>query len=155
MKIKSILLAAALVLTSASAFAAGYKTIVVSPYEGDPVKVKISETLSTTFDGGNILFTDGETNNTLALTDLKEVAFSTEGTTGIDAPGVAEEVTIEAGRVVLGNLAAGSRVAVVALDGRTVLSATAEGSYTVDLNDLGAGVYVISYNKHSLKIAVK
>lgn len=150
------LAASALVLASASAFAAGYRTIVVTPYEGEPVNVKISETLSTTFDGaGNIHFTDGESNTTLALTNLCEVGFSTEATTGIGAPSMADDVTIEAGRIVLGNLAPGSHIVVAAIDGRIMLSATAEGSYTVDLNALGTGVYVISYNKRSLKIAVK
>ncbi len=156
MKLKTFIVAATVLLTSANITAAGYQTIVATPYDGDPVKINISDALNTTFDGGDMVFGDAADAKRIALTNLKSVAFSTEGTTGIENLGNATgEVTVEAGRVVLGNLPAGSHVAVFALDGRTVLSAIAEGSYVIDLDAFEAGVYVINYNNRSLKIAVK
>ncbi len=156
MKLKTFIVAATVLLTSANITAAGYQTIVATPYDGEPVKINISDALNTTFDGGDMVFGDAADAKRIALTNLKSVAFSTEGTTGIENLGAAtEEVTVEAGRVVLGNLAVGSHVAVFTLDGRTVLSAVAKGSYEIDLEAFEAGVYVISYNNRSLKIAVK
>ena len=102
-----------------------------------------------------MLFADGEAQNRVALKDVKSISFKADVEAGISAVATDGDVSIEPGRVILGNLAAGSRIAVVALDGRTVLSAVAEGSYTISLDTLEAGVYVISYNKRSLKIAVK
>ncbi len=156
MKLKTFIVAATVLLTSANITAAGYQTIVATPYDGDPVKINISDALNTTVDGGDMVFGDAAGAKRIALTNLKSVAFSNEGTTGIEnLDASTEEVTVEAGRVVLGNLPVGSHVAVFALDGRTVLSAIAEGSYVIDLDAFEAGVYVINFNNRSLKIAVK
>ncbi len=156
MKLKTFIVAVAVLLSSANITAAGYQTIVATPYDGEPVKINISDALNTTFDGGDIVFGDTANAKRIALVDLKSIHFSTEGITGIeDLDDVSENVTIEDGRVVLGNLAADSHVTVYALDGRAVLSAVAEGSYVIDFGALEAGVYVIRYNNRSLKIAVK
>ncbi|MGM9841365.1 MAG: T9SS type A sorting domain-containing protein [Candidatus Limisoma sp.] len=58
------------------------------------------------------------------------------------------------GQIVFRNLPAGSRVCVVALDGRTIVDTTASDSFSLDRSSLSHGVYIVKINDFTTKISI-
>ena len=154
MKRRIIALAAAAALGEASTWAAGYRLMVINKTSGEPATISISPEMSTTFADGNMVLTSADGKTEIPMTDVKSWNYAPGTTDGIADAVAAPDITVEPGRVVLDRLPAGSIVSIVSVDGRTVARTAAEGSHEVLLDTLQPGVYVISYNNHSLKISV-
>ncbi|MDD5871528.1 MAG: T9SS type A sorting domain-containing protein [Bacteroidales bacterium] len=58
------------------------------------------------------------------------------------------------GQIVFRNLPRGSRVCVVALDGRTIVNTTASDSFTLDRGSLSHGIYIVKINNFTTKISI-
>ena len=53
-----------------------------------------------------------------------------------------------------GNLPHDSRVSVVTLDGRTIVSTTASDTFTLDRSSLTHGIYIVKINNFTTKISL-
>lgn len=58
------------------------------------------------------------------------------------------------GHIVFGNLPHDSRVSVVTLDGRTIVSTTASDTFTLDRSSLTHGIYIVKINNFTTKISL-
>lgn len=65
------------------------------------------------------------------------------------------EVKIGSDNILINGLAAGSRVMLAALDGSIIASLTADDVVSIPVENLTPGIYVLTYNDKSLKIALK
>ena len=75
--------------------------------------------------------------------------------TGIESPTASgTNCILNSDRIILSNLPEGSTVTLCSIDGRIVKSSRAEGDYELSISELPKGIYVLTYNKNTLKIAV-
>lgn len=154
MKRRIIAFAAAAALGITSTWASGYRQMIIDKFSGEPETISISPELTTTFTDGNMVLASGDNTTEIPMTDVKSWSYAPGTVDGISDALLTSDIVVEPGRVVLGNLPAGTTVAITAVDGRTVARTAAEGTHVVALDALQPGVYVISYNNHSLKISV-
>lgn len=151
------LAASALVLAASSMSAAGYKSLVLSKTDGTNVTLNFSDKLETTVSGENLVFADNGTEViSVPVAQLAGWNFSAGTTTAaINRLAGDNNFSMAGGIVSIDGLADGTEVCVVAASGATVMRAVAAGSCTLDLSGLANGVYVITYNNQTVKIAVR
>lgn len=121
----------------------GAETVI--PFSGQP-KVTIT-------DGKLIIMTETAT----AEFDRSTVArfsFVSE-TTGVDEAMLGNNTIVkDGGSLCFNNLADGSVVKIYTADGQLVKNISASGSFTLNLDGFSAGVYIVSVNGVSTKIAL-
>lgn len=139
----------------------GYKSIVLHHQDGEKLAITIEDGMTTRVANGNLTLECAKGTITKPLDNLKFWNYSMlpgedfetagVGTIGTDAVGL----FVENDRIVFQNLPANSLIGMVAVDGRVILSDRAGGYYEIPLSELTHGVYILTYNGKSLKIAVK
>lgn len=144
-----------------SAEAAGYKSVVVNQTNGTLWMITMEENMTTKVTEGNLVLTCSRGDITFPVKDIANWTFSTDGGAddlwaGVNLPEGDKPGCVQEGdRIVLSNLPAGSRVMLASVDGRVVKAVSSvSGSYELSLVGLQSGVYVLTYNKESIKIAV-
>ncbi len=153
MKVK--MLVAAMLLCSLGVSAESFRSMVVNTKSGEGFTVNLSSQLSTTFVDGNLVLTDTYVDVTVPMSEVTGWYYSNTVVDVAEAP-VAEDVNIthSGATIDIAGLKDNSRVSLIAIDGRKVMEATPSQSYTVDLSGLTPGVYVLTVNDQSYKIAV-
>ncbi|MCM1348432.1 MAG: T9SS type A sorting domain-containing protein [Firmicutes bacterium] len=162
-------LCAAIVGVSLSATAAGknYKSVVFEHTDSHLTKVNFEYGFTTMFENGDMVlyYTKGTNYYEIRqpLAEIRNWVFSTEAGSsdlwaGIDgalsdAPGVV--LNWSGKNIELTNLPVNSTVMLTAVSGQTLLSEQATGTFTVSTEMLVPGVYVLTINDKSFKVAVK
>ena len=140
--------------------AASYKSIIVNQSDGSEMKVTIEDDMKTAVAEGNPVITCTKGDIVLPVIDIKNWTFSTSAGsddvwTGIESPTASgTNCILNSDRIILSNLPEGSTVTLCSIDGRIVKSSRAEGDYEFSISELPKGIYVLTYNKNTLKIAV-
>ena len=161
-KILKHIAAVAALLMPALCVAAAYRSVAVLRTDGTEITVNGEKGLTLVFNDEEMRFTTPD-NQYLAfpLSDVKGWRFSTaQGETpwsGIDETVADNQVTViyAAGAVVLLGLPENSVVTLRTIAGAQLYRMAATGSLTVDLTDLSSGLYLLTYNKTTLKLAVR
>ena len=145
---------------SLTAMGAGYKSVVINQPGGGFMAVTIEDGMSTKISDGNLVLTSSKGDIILPVSDVQNWTFSTEGGSndlwaGVELPS-GDEVSYvqQADRIVFANLPVNSEVSLVSMDGRVVNRSKVSGSYELPLTGLQKGVYVLTFNDKSVKIAV-
>lgn len=160
---KKLLLSVFVMVTAfmAGASVGGYKSIVLHHQDGTKLAITIEDGMTTKVGDGNLTLQCDKGTITKPLTDLKFWNYSLLPGEDFETAGIqlTESDTVglivENDRVVFQNLPAGSSVGLVSVDGRVLFSESACGYYEISLSELTHGVYILTYNGKSLKIAVK
>ncbi len=138
---------------------AAYRSVAVERRDGSKLFVNIGDGMTAGVDGGMLVFSCDKGRVSIPCDEVWHWTFSAE--VGDDAvwSGVSDVadggavLVREGGNLVLRNLAKCERVAVTAADGAAVLSGVAaDGVFTVPSETLSAGVYIVSYGSHAVKI---
>ena len=132
--------------------AASYKSIIVNQSDGSEMKVTIEDDMKTAVAEGNLVITCTKGDIVLPVIDIKNWTFSTSA--GSDDVWTGTNCILNSDRIILSNLPEGSTVTLCSIDGRIVKSSRAEGDYELSISELPKGIYVLTYNKNTLKIAV-
>lgn len=138
----------------------GWQTVVVIKNDGSTVAVQGEKDFFAKMADGELRFESSKGYIAIPLDEVKRWVYSTEPGdaewASISAPSVASDVIVKRlGNVImLENLPAGSHVGLVALNGVTLLSAVASESYKIDLSDMESGLYLLTFNNQTIKIAV-
>ncbi len=141
--------------------AENYRSVVFSRTDGTTLALTVESGMSTIVADGSITMSCEIGILSLPTSEITKWTFSTQpgmdfGLAGIDAPQAdAVEVIVSDGAIALNGLADGSKVMLTAVDGRVVASMTASGHATLSTSGLHGGVYILTYNDKSLKIALK
>lgn len=162
---KKFLLTLLLGAASLTGSAAGYSSVVVHCTDGTSVCIAMESdmqarvllsTLELSCQKGYIEF---------PAADVNKLTFSTEpgdntlwglsaiGDVAVDGsiePGVTRDGSV----IRVTNLPDGSKVSVVTMAGAVVTSAVVSGEYTMPVDDFTAGVYIVTVNDKSFKIAI-
>lgn len=140
--------------------ATAYRSVVIEKTDGTLMRVAMENDMTAKVSEGEVIFSSGKGDIKFPISDLRHWSYSTEAGldnlwTDIDEID-ADSVGVERGYMMVSfkNLPAGSLVSLMALDGRTVGQWKAEGYFEVSLTDLTPGVYVLTYNDKSIKVAV-
>lgn len=132
----------------------GYRSVLVSLKSGDVAQINLSENLTTTFSGTTVVFRSENFRVSYPSGDV--VGFTFDESVGIDGVKAdAEGMQWQDGTLVFSKLPEGASVQVFSADGRCLVSEKANGgAYTLHLNRLGAGNYVVKVNGMSHKITL-
>lgn len=149
----------AMLLFAGLSASAAYRSVAVERRDGSKLFVNIGDGMTAGLDGGMLVFSCDKGRVSIPCDEVWHWTFSAE--VGDDAvwSGVSDVaagsavLVREGGNLVLRNLAKCERVAVTAADGAAVLSGVAaDGVFTVPSETLSAGVYIVSYGSHAVKI---
>lgn len=164
MKKFTLVFASALALFGATqAMAAQYRSVVINHPDRTVTTVAIESDMDATVAEGNLLLTCAKGTITLPVANVTNWTYSTEPgssdnwISAIESVGAdASEIDYErlADCIILSNLPEASNVALVAADGRVVSVMTASGSASVAIDNLPSGVYILTVNNNSIKIAL-
>ena len=132
----------------------GYRSVLVSLKSGDVAQINLSEGLTTTYSGTTVVFRSENFRVSYPSGDV--VGFTFDESVGIDGVKAdAEGMQWQDGTLVFSKLPEGASVQVFSADGRCLVSEKANGgAYTLHLNRLGAGNYVVKVNGMSHKITL-
>ena len=140
-----------------------YRSVVFNKTDGEKFALTVESGMTTLVSDGYITMSCDLGVVSLPVSDVTSWTFSTEPGTdfkvaGVDTP--AEdldlvELVVNEGSLTLNGLAEGSKVMLVSVDGRVVASTVGEGTLTLPISSLHAGVYILTYNDKSIKIALK
>lgn len=157
-----IILLSCITISFSSAYAAtGYKSILINYTDGTNLLLAIENGMTTEFDNGDILMQSPKGTIAIPTSDVKSFNFSTIpgvdwGTAGIDeVPSEAASIVVNELSVELDNIPASSHISLVNLAGQTVKSFQASGSVSIATGSLANGIYILSINNKSIKIALK
>lgn len=137
-----------------------YKSVVVNKTDDTFLQITMEQDMTTRFEDGELVLTCSLGDVKIPVEEVRNLTFSTENGQndlwlGIDiADADAVNVDIVNNRAIFSNLPEGSHISLTAIDGRVVKSATAAGDYEFAFGQLTQGVYILTYNNHSLKIAI-
>ena len=150
----TLLLLAALVLAVPLRAADDPVTLVVLTRDNAQHMFVLADKPEVTFEGNDLLVTCVNSTTTFALADVIRFTY-------LNATDAVEElnenrtqVNFKDGMIVVNGLKADSSVAVYSVDGRLVrqLKALEGGSYSMDLNELPTGVYIVKADCVTYKI---
>lgn len=151
--IKKILSTAILSGAALMAGATGYNTLKVHLLDGTKVDVSLSEDLRLNFDKENLLANDGITS--VSIERAKIARFEHSYTSGVNGVASGKDVNFSNNTLYFASLPAGSQIRVYSSAGEIVAEAQAEGTYTLPLDGLASGTYIVSVNQNSFKILIK
>ncbi|MBQ2366206.1 MAG: T9SS type A sorting domain-containing protein [Bacteroidaceae bacterium] len=154
LKQKLMLMMLLLTVGVSTMLADGYRSVLVSMKSGDVAQINLSEGLTTTFSGTTVVFRSGSFRVSYPSSDI--VGFTFDESVGIDGVKAdANGMQWQDGTLVFSKLPNGAKVQVYGADGRCLISEQAtEGTYTLHLNRLGAGNYLVKVNGMSHKITL-
>ena len=151
-----LLAVAAFCAITASVQSETFKGMLISKTDGSTVALDMASDMETTVVDNNLVFSKGGTDVvTVPVAQVKTWKFSTTSVAGLSEVAVAEQMQLVGKTVIIDGLKAATPVQVISASGQTVLSTVATGRCELSLEGLAAGVYVISYNNQTLKIAVR
>lgn len=164
MKKTILVLASALAIFGASqAMGAQYRSVVINHPDRSVTTVAIESDMEASVAEGNLLLSCAKGTITLPVDNVTNWTYSTEPgssdnwTSAIESVGAdAQEIDyVRTGDcIILSNLPEASKVTLVAADGRVVSAVTASCSVTLPIDNLSGGVYILSVNNNSIKIAL-
>lgn len=151
-----LLAVAAFCAITASVQGETFKGMLISKTDGSTVALDMASDMETTVVDNNLVFSKGGTDAvTVPVAQVKTWKFTQNSVSGVDEVAVASQLSLTGKTVVIDGLKAATPVQVISASGQTVLSTVATGRCELSLEGLAAGVYVISYNNQTLKIAVR
>lgn len=149
-------LSVAMMLAAVTASAETFRSMVIETYDGNDMTINLSSELTTTFADGEMLFKGDNVNVAVPMAAVKGWSYSNNVYDAV-ADNVAEDGVSLSDRgdcIVIYGLKDASQVSLCTVDGRVLLNEKVSGEYTLGLTDLVKGVYVLTVNKQSFKIAV-
>lgn len=139
---------------SLSTHAEGYRSVRVELKEGSPIEIQLSGSLRTTFAEGVTTFADNAgTAVNLPSANIVRFTFLER-----DAQSSIHEVAmpqIQRGALHFSALAVGTTITVTDASGHNVLTSTAEGDFTLPLNQFIPGIYLVSVNGITYKVQLR
>lgn len=149
--------AASLIALAAGAVESAPHSLVITKKSGETVEYKFADQPVATFEGADMVITLALTGTQVTYPAAQVATLTvTPRTLGVDdaavaVPTVTFEIAPEA--ITCSGLAAGTRVALYAADGRIVASAAAnaDGSAVIALGGTPAGVYIVAAGNESFK----
>jgi len=149
-------------VVAANASIKGYKSVLLNHTDGSSDIIAIEEDMTVKASEGVLTLSCSKGDISVPISELRNWTYGTlsgqdDLWVGIESP-IADDVVIRMGAdcVELLNLPGGSDVMLTAIDGRIVKAVSVNDGYVnLPLADLRGGVYILTYNKKSIKIAVK
>lgn len=151
---KKFLLVFALSLLLMPGVAAAYDRLSIHLTDGSKVDVNLCDEMSITFTPTELVATTDGVDVKVSRSEISHFSHSTtSGISDIEYSGT--DFGREGNSIVFSALPENSEISVYNLAGIEVLKTTVGGDYTLSLDGYAQGVYVVTVNNISYKIAVK
>lgn len=158
----SLLLLSIIFMSALNGFAATpCQSVQLNYSDNSSMLIHIEGDMTTRFEDGNLLMQCSKGDIAVPVSKLKSFSFSTLPGSDKEWMGIesvfteSTTIVIDGSTLNINNLNPGSHVTITNMAGQTVKSITAGGNIEFSLNDLHKGIYVVTVNNKSLKIAVK
>ena len=156
--VSTVLLAASAVFAAGT----GYRSIAVKHADHHLSVITIESGMTTKTSDGNLELSSDKGAITIPLSDVRNWTFSTEEGSSdkwASIGGVSEDsavtIQLQEGCITLGNLPEGSSVSLTAINGVGVAAANSvSGEYTIPTDTLTKGIYILTVNNRSFKVAL-
>ncbi|MDE6324281.1 MAG: T9SS type A sorting domain-containing protein [Paramuribaculum sp.] len=142
--------------------ATNFKSVVIEHADTHVSRITMEHGMTTAFEDGMFVMSCEKGDISYELEDVRHWTFSTESGDSDLWAGISDVANDNilsvnwAGDVLrIGNLPSESRLTVVSVDGRSLLSRVVSGDCEIDLGEFSSGVYIVNVNNQSLKVAVK
>lgn len=134
---------------------ANYHTVTVTLINGESMSYSISDELTVRFNDLEMTIASPDLQNTVVIPkeNISEFVHSTAGINDISNDSNAP--TIANGILNFKNLPEGSIISIINTSGQVIKSITASGEFELSLDILPTGIYVVTVNNSTFKIAVK
>lgn len=148
-----VLMAGVMVAMTCRAKSAAYRSLELNGKDGSSMLVNMAKDMEVRCEGDSLVVASEECMVKLALKSLRGWNFVAHEPASDSAPGVSAPFTMEGNTIVPGNLPAGTTLILTDMGGRTVgvYPATAP----IRLDGLRSGIYLLTVNGRTVKIAVK
>lgn len=134
--------------------AAGFNRLTVDLNDGSKVNVDLSEQVSMNFTADDLIFAGTAAEVKISRNNIK--SFSHSEVSGVEEISSSELAMDRDGNVItFTNVPADSRISLVSMGGETIIADTACCEYTLSLEGLQPGAYIVTVNNTSFKILVK
>lgn len=143
----------AVLATAVASFAAEYNLLNVEMRDGSNVTISLSEDLLINFDAQNLIAADGTSEVVLDRNNIKQ--FTHGFGSGVNTISPSESITLQKGAILFYNLPEDSSITLADMSGVVRLATRTSGSYTLPLEGLESGAYVLTVNKVSHKIRIR
>lgn len=136
-----------------AAGATSYDVVSVDLNDGSKVDIALTGNLSLSFNSTHLLVkgTDAD----FEIPKEKILSFSHSGESAIKEIAPDSSVDLDGRTLHFKGLTDGSLISVYDLCGKSLLSAKAANEYTLGLDDIPSGVYIVTVNNVSYKISLK
>lgn len=139
-----------------------YRSVVFSRTDGTTLALTVESGMSTIVADGSITMSCDAGVISLPTDEITKWTFSTEpgmdfSTAGIETPATdAVDVIIGTDAITINGLADGAKVMLTGIDGRiAAATAAAAGHANLSTANLHGGIYILTFNNKSIKIALK
>ncbi len=139
--------------------ASSYKSIIINKTDNTNIMVLIESTMTASVAEGNLVITCSKGDVILPVSEVRNWVFSTDDDsenlwTTLEQPQNDATVVQMRDGIVLSNLPQNSQITLFTANGKQLRSVSASGSYELSLNDLPQGIYLLNYNRQTLKIVI-
>lgn len=132
---------------------AAYRSMSVDLTDGTAVAITLSDDINATFTTSDMIIAGGEQEITIERAKITGFTFS--GEVSLDRITPDTTPAINGSEMRFDSLPDGSLIQIITSGGAIVNTIEASGSASVSLSDLPAGVYIVTVNNISYKIAVR
>lgn len=138
-----------------------YRSIMLDLTDGTFMLIAMESDMNVTMENGEVVMSSGKGDIRMPISDIQHWTFSSEagandlwaGIEDVDnTPGV--EVEKDVNYIRFKNLPSNSKLMLAGIDGKVYGTWTADGYFELPLSGLNGGVYLLSYNGKTIKIAV-
>ncbi len=134
---------------------ANFNLITVNLADKQKVDIVITDDMNLKFTDTHLVAEGGKTDVSIEKSQIVNFIHRYDANAGIGEITSEEGYQYQGNSIIFHSLPAGSQIAVFTVGGIAVAQYEAEGDFTLPLDNLEKGVYVVSVNNKSFKISVK
>ena len=147
--------AAAVAAFSGAASAGVYNVLNVNLNDGTTTAIALTDDLRVSFNETHLIATGSLANVSVDRSKIVYFTHSYDANVGVNEIAAGSEASFNGNSISFSNLPAGSVVRVFSIGGALVREAAAEGDYTLSLDELASGNYIVNVNNMSYKINIR
>ena len=136
-------------------WAASYNMVCVNLSDGSTVKIVMTESLEIQFDDENLVANSDGSEVTVPKTNIVNFRHTYDDGAAVENVLIDNGLTFENGILLFNDLPVDAVISVYDLSGKLLQRVNAEGNFTLSLDGLAKGIYIVNVNNVSYKVNIK
>ena len=136
-------------------WAASYNMVCVNLSDGSTVKIVMTENLEIQFDNENLVASSDGSEVTVPKANILNFKHTYDAEAAVEDVLNDNGLTFENGMLLFNGLPADAVISVYDLSGKLLRRVNAEGDFSLSLDSLEKGIYIVNVNNVSYKVNIK